>query len=140
MFTVVKPDSGASAFKPLPEGTASMSKAGVLTVHTADLELIKAAARVVVLVDKDNWRLALRAAGPDEAAISIEVRPVKRRRDKVDDRRKQVNVACGVRALGLAVGPELAGRYELTVKDDAVLSLNLMEARDIAGGSTQKGK
>jgi len=127
-FEVVPPSRTGLPVDPLTPGTASLSRQGCLTIYAEDLALVKITDVVVLLADHEaKFRVGLRRPREKEDDLCIRVRPLVRKRGKADPRRRRINMAPAVRALGLAPGPETAGRYEVRTVDD-LLILNLAEA------------
>lgn len=123
-FEVV-PRGERSFAERLPEGFASLSRKGKLTVRKADLELAGISDSAVVLADAGTLRLGLRAPRPDEVAIAMRVGALGKRPKNV---RCGISVARAVKTLGLTLAAA-AGRYELTTKGkgaDGLLMVKLV--------------
>ena len=137
-FKVVVPTRSGLCVDPLPEGTTSLDRQGQAVFHTSDLELVGISESAVLLCDADaGFRIALRPPGDGEESLSVAVKAVHRKRGVADPRRRRVRLTPAIRELGLAPGPETAGRYELTVKG-STLMLSLAEAREIPKPPTGK--
>jgi len=124
-FEIVEPGRFAPA-DPLQEGQCSVSKAGKLTLRSADLDKVGVTHCAVVLADRGNLRIALRAVRDGEQQSSIAVTVIGNHKGKDTGRRS----LSATRALGVpGVKPEAAaGRYDLAMHGDgpeALLIVNL---------------
>jgi hypothetical protein len=135
-FEIIEPGTNPIA-DPLPSGCCSIGAGGVLAAWQADLDLVAIRDRAVVLVDRDNSRIALRACRDGEPGFRIA--PVMRKREPRDTGRRTLAIYRALRACGVKLTADAAGRYEWTVKGEGAsgllivnLSAKLPRVRDDA--------
>lgn len=102
----------------LEEGQVSVLRSGAATCLADDLSLVGITDKVVVLADRSNNRVALRAPNDDDRPAQIY--PVRQILNKGKPTgRVQVSVLQGIRRLDLEP-KALAGRYDMTVTDNLI--------------------
>lgn len=136
-FEAVERGKFGSADGAIEEGQVSVLKSGAATCLVDDLSLVGITDKVVVLADRSNNRVALRAPNDDDRPAQIY--PVRQILNKGKPTgRVQVSVLQGIRRLDL--DPQaLAGRYDMTVTDNLIWwsfsELSVTDKRIAKGGA-----
>ncbi len=114
----------------LEEGQCTLTRSGAATFRLGDLALIGVSDRVSVFVDQANFRIGFKRPtevdldGAYRVSIARAFSNAKRSQANADTGRRTVNIGRALKLLG--VDPRVvAGRYDLSCKDDAILILSL---------------
>jgi hypothetical protein len=116
-----------SPVDPLEQGEISICRSGTATFRAEDLASVGIDKPwVTVLADPSTLRVAVRPVRSGEEQGSVAVSNVMRSKGKIDSGRRRISLARAIRHCGLTTAA-VAARYNLHVKDDQLLIINLTD-------------
>jgi hypothetical protein len=88
---------------PLEEGWVSLGADGSALFNTSDLDVVGIKERAVILIDREGFRVALRAPRSGEDAFAVRVTPLRKGKGgkRVDQRKRRITIAAALRELGI---------------------------------------